>query len=119
MTTRGHSVLLLRICFTQNTLHYSELDKGSQYLGKPVFHYAVMPHTGNGKPGEVWQAEERFNLRLHAAQIGPTNRRHVPMSRLFLKIKPDTLSLSGMKLSESGKSYVVRLFNPSDRTGKR
>ena len=64
----------------------------------------------------MWQAEERFNSRFRVAQVGPTKHGTQPLTRSFLEVKPGGLHVSAVKQSESGKGWVVRLFNPSCRT---
>jgi len=101
----------LRICVTQEMLDYSQ-DKGSQCPGGHVFHYAIMPHAGDWEAGRIWQAAERFNLAFHAAQVGPTRHGSEPLTKTFLELNPDGLHVSAVKRSESGRGWVVRLFNP-------
>jgi len=108
----------LRICVTQDMLDYSKLDKGSQCPGRHKFRYAIMPHAGDWAEGRVWQASERFNLAFHAAQFGPTKHGNEPLTKSFLEIRPECLHVSAIKRSESGESWVVRLFNPYDKTIK-
>jgi hypothetical protein len=38
------------------------------------------------------------------------------MTKSFLDVKPDALHVSAVKQSESGEGWVVRLFNPFDKT---
>ena len=110
----------LQICVTQDMLtDYSQMDKGSQCVGKHRFHYAIFPHAGNWEKGKVWQAAERFNLAFQACQIGPTEHGTEPLAKSFLEITPEDLHVSAVKHSEDGKGWVIRVFNPSDqkRTG--
>ena len=106
----------LRICVTQEMLDYSQTDKESQCLGKHSFRYAVMPHAGDWKKGKLWQAAERFNLSFIAAQTGPTKHGTEPLTKSFLEIKPDVLHISAVKRSESGQGWIVRLFNPFEKS---
>jgi mannosylglycerate hydrolase len=105
----------LQICVTQDMLtDYSEIDKGSQCLGKQRFRYAIFPHAGNWEQGRVWQASERFNLAFQACQLGPTKHGTEPLTKSFLEIRPEGLHVSAVKRSEQGKGWIVRLFNPSN-----
>lgn len=108
----------LRICVTQEMIDYSQIDKGSQCLGRHTFRYAVMPHVGDWEKARLWQAADRFNLAFVAAQTGPTKHGTEPLAKSFLEVKPDNLTVSAVKRSESGNGWVVRLFNPSDKTVK-
>ncbi len=106
----------LRICVTSDMQDYSGWDKGSQCLGRNTFRYAFMPHKGDWEQGGVWQASEQFDLRLTAAQIAPNDHGKNPLTHSFLKLRDEKLCVSAVKRSEDGKGYVVRLFNPSDKT---
>lgn len=104
----------LRICVTSEMLDYSQLDKGSQCLGRHSFRYAIMPHAGDWEAGLVWQASERFTLELSAAQIGPSRHGKSPLSKSFLELAKEGLHVSAVKQSEDGSGWIVRVFNPSD-----
>jgi alpha-mannosidase len=106
----------LRICVTSDMQDYSGWDKGSQCLGKNTFRYAFMPHKGDWEEGGVWQASEQFDLRLTAAQIAPSDHGKNPLTYSFLRLQDENLCVSAVKRSEDGTGYVVRLFNPSDKT---
>jgi hypothetical protein len=106
----------LRICVTPEMTDYSQTDKGSQCQGINRFRYAVMPHNGNWEQGKVWQAAERFNLSFQACQLSPTKHGLEPMEKSFLEIKPDSMHISAVKRSESGEGWIVRIFNPSNKT---
>ncbi len=108
----------LRICVTSDMQDYSSVDKGSQCIGKNSFRYAFMPHCGDWEEGNVWKESESFNLGLSLAQIAPTDHGKNELVHSFLELKDENLSVSGIKRSEDGMGYVVRLFNPSDKTVK-
>lgn len=104
----------LQICVTQDVLtDYSQMDKGSQCLGKQRFRYAIFSHAGDWEKGKVWQASERFNLAFQACQLGPTKHGTEPLTKSFLEVKPEGLHVSAVKRSEHAGGWVVRLFNPS------
>jgi hypothetical protein len=77
-----------------------------------------MPHVGDWEKARLWQAADRFNLAFVAAQTGPTKHGTEPLAKSFLEVKPDNLTVSAVKRSESGNGWVVRLFNPFDKTVK-
>jgi len=106
----------LRICVTQDMQNYSNWEKGSQCLGKNVFRYAFMPHTGDWESANVWGESERFNLRFGVAQLAPTGHGKNPLAHSFLELTTEALNVSAVKRAEDGSGYVVRLFNPSDST---
>ena len=108
----------LRICVTQDMQDYSKQDKGSQCIGINTFRYAFMPHSGDWEEGNVWGESERFNLTFGAVQLAPTAHGKNSLVHSFLELGTEKLNVSAIKQSEDGKGYVVRLFNPSDKTVK-
>jgi len=108
----------LRICVTSDMQDYSGWEKGSQCLGINKFRYAFMPHTGDWEAGDVWKESERFNLHLNVAQLAPTANGKNSLVKSFLELAEENLHVSAVKRSESGEGYVIRLFNPSDKTIK-
>ena len=107
----------LRICATNvGMADYSKLDKGSQCRGRHTFRYALLPHEGDGHPAALWQLAERFCHDLRIVQIGPTPHGSQPPARSFLEVEPEGLHVSAVKQSESARGWIVRLFNPSERT---
>ena len=110
--------LTLLRCFAMRMFEndWSHLDSGAQCPGRQEFRYAIMPHAGDWAGGRVWQAAERFNIGLLACQIGPSRHGTRPLSGSFLEIEPEALHLSAVKRAESGKGWIVRLFNPLDES---
>jgi len=107
----------LQICVTQDMLtDYSEIEKGSQCLGKQRFRYAIFPHAGDWAQARLWQAAERFNQAFQACQLGPTKHGTEPTEKSFLEIQPEGLHVSAIKRSEDEKGWIVRIFNPYDET---
>ncbi len=106
----------LRICVTQEMTDYSNVDKSSQCLGKHSFRYGIMPHGGDWVMADMWQQAERFNLAMLVGQISPTKHGTEPIEKSFLELKEEGLDVSAVKRSENGGGWVVRLFNPFDRT---
>jgi len=106
----------LRICVTTDMQDYSQWDKGSQCIGENTFRYAFMPHKGDWEEADVWGESERFNLGLSVAQIAPTGHGKNPLVKSFLELTSERLNVSAIKRSEDDTGYVIRLFNPSDKT---
>ena len=77
-----------------------------------------MPHKSNWEEANIWQESERFNLYLTIGQVAPTDHGKNPLDHSFLELKDENLNVSAIKRSEDGEGYVVRLFNPSDKTIK-
>jgi hypothetical protein len=95
---------------------FSKLDNGSQCGGPHRFRYGLLPHEGDGYAAGLWQHAERFCHDLRVVQIGPTPHGRQPLAKSFLEVEPEGLHVSGVKQSESGRGWIVRLFNPSERT---
>lgn len=108
----------LRICVTSDMQDYSGLDKGSQSLGKSTFRYAFMPHGGDWEEANVWGESEKFNLIFSAVQLAPTSHGKNALAHSFVELNTDRLNVSAIKKSEDKEGYVIRLFNPSDKTVK-
>ena len=104
----------LRICITNLEMTDYPDDKGSQCLGRHTFRYAFMPHAGDWRAGRVLQAAERFDTPVRVAQIGPSPGGRLPATKSFLEVESDEVHLSALKQSESGKGWIVRIFNPTD-----
>jgi len=77
----------------------------------------IRPPTPGASSTKLWQTAERFNLAFIAAQTAPTKKGTEPQVKSFLEIDPNNwVYISTVKRSESGKGWVVRLFNPLDKT---
>ena len=85
-----------------------------QCMGRFEFDYAIYPHQSDWNRGGVYEEARRFNVPVNLAQCGPGLRVAKPETS-FVQISPRTLILSAMKVAESGKSLIVRLFNPTSR----
>lgn len=87
---------------------------GSQCLGQHTSAYALFPHEGNWKIGNVYENTYRHFAPLKLVQIGRTEG-ELPKTHQFLKIEPESLVLSALKKCEYRDSVILRFFNP---TGK-
>ena len=93
---------------------YPEMER-SQCLGKHEYSYALYPHAGDWENGVYAEAED-LNLPLEPAQVGP-HPGTLPKAMSFLELQGDNLQLTAFKQAEDRpESYVVRLFNPTERT---
>jgi mannosylglycerate hydrolase len=107
----------LRICVTNVEMtDYSKLGNGSQCQGRHTFRYALLPHAGDAHSAGLWQLAERFCHDLRVVQIGPTPHGMQPPAKSFLEVEPEGLHVSAVKQSETGRGWVVRLFNPAEGT---
>jgi len=93
---------------------YPEMDL-AQCIGYHEWTYALYPHRGDWTNG-CFREAENLNLPLEAAQAGPhPGRLRKFMS--FLEIEGENLQITAFKRGQDRpSSYIVRLFNPTDRT---
>ncbi len=95
---------------------YPEMEL-AQCPGHMEWSYALYPHEGNWTNGVYAQAEEA-NLPLEPAQVGP-HKGTLPKSMSFLELEGANLQLTVFKRAEDRpRSYIVRLFNPTDKPVK-
>jgi alpha-mannosidase len=95
---------------------YPEMEL-AQCPGHHEWTYALYPHTGDWTHGVYAEAED-LNLPLEAAQVGP-HKGKLPKTLSFLELEGDNLQLTAFKRAEDRpKSYVVRIFNPTDKPVK-
>jgi len=106
----------LLICQTWKWSDYSPYDPESQCPGEHTYKYAIMPHEGDWQTGNVWRESENFNTEVFTAMMSPAGNGNQPLSRSFLDVQPSVLQVSAVKKSESGNGWVVRVFNPSNKT---
>lgn len=106
----------LRIYVTPEEQNYARIEDGSQSFGNHSFRYAFMPHKGNYEDAKVWKASDDFNMEITIGQIAPTNHGKNPLEKSFVELRNESLHISAVKKSEDGKGYVIRLFNPSEKT---
>ncbi|HPN36453.1 MAG TPA: glycoside hydrolase family 38 C-terminal domain-containing protein [bacterium] len=94
---------------------YSKEQKGSQCLGRSVFHYALYPHAGDWEQGRVFAQTEAHNRPLNILQAAK-NRGSWPKRHSFLQLEPEVLQITAVKKAEQGDTLIVRFYNPTDRT---
>ena len=81
---------------------------GAQCLGKHVFHYSLVPHSGGWESAFV-QAH-RFAHPLRGVTTTAGKGQLAPKAGL-LSIAPSALVLSALKAAENGQGIIVRLYN--------
>ncbi|HIJ64494.1 MAG TPA: hypothetical protein HPP77_00980 [Candidatus Hydrogenedentes bacterium] len=91
--------------------------EGMQCLGAHEFRYAVYPHKGDWRAGDVPFQAANHNTPLRAMQSG-RNEGTLPWRLGFVEISPRTLVFSGIKRAETRRAIVVRMFNPTSETVK-
>ncbi len=86
----------------------------SQCPGRHEWTYAIYPHAGDWTHG-VYEEAEDLNLPLEPAQAG-AHKGTLPKSMSFLEISGENLQMTALKRAEDRPdSYIVRLFNPTDK----
>ena len=92
---------------------YPDMER-AQCIGKLEFSYALYPHAGDWTHGCYEQAEDA-NLPLEPAQAGP-HKGDLPKELSFLEVKGNQVQLTAFKEAQDRPgSYVIRLFNPTDK----
>ncbi|HOJ32880.1 MAG TPA: glycoside hydrolase family 38 C-terminal domain-containing protein [Candidatus Hydrogenedentes bacterium] len=93
---------------------YPEMEL-AQCIGPHEWTYAIYPHRGDWTHG-VFDEAEALNLPLESAQVGPHPGK-LPKNLSFLELRGGNLQLTAFKRAEDRPhSYVVRLFNPENKS---
>ena len=83
-------------------------------LGKFNISYALYPHAGDWKKGEVWAEGEDFNIPVYAAEPPSLAlaKAHAtrPEEASFFSVDAPGVVLTGMKQSEDGNELIIRLL---------
>jgi mannosylglycerate hydrolase len=95
-----------------------ENQSGSQVQRELEFKYAIYPHIGDWKTAEVYREAETFNVKPASYQMCGNAVGDLPPVKSFLEISNPNIILSALKLSETGDSLTLRLFNPTDSIQK-
>jgi len=86
---------------------------GTNYLayqqGPVTFRYALRPHNGTDSA-----AASRFAIGLSQPLLAGVSTGNEQVSSSMLKIEPARVLLNGLKPSDDGKAWIVRLFCASD-----
>jgi len=106
-----------RVYMTANTdLTPEEEAKypGTNCLGKMEFRYAVYPHAGDWREGNVFHEAYDFKTPIRAIQ-GPAKRGDLPAHRSFLSVQPaEKILFSALRPSADGQGWILRLCNLED-----
>lgn len=82
--------------------------------GKHVFEYAIYPHPGDWREGNVSRQAELFSSGIYTAMSGP-HRGNLLWEAGFLEIEPAELVLTAVKLAEAGERLILRFYNISNQ----
>jgi alpha-mannosidase len=88
-------------------------------LGKFNISYSLYPHAGNWE-NDVWAEGDNYNVPVYAAEprslsFGKENASD-PEEASFFSLDAPNVVLSGMKQSEDGKEFIVRLAEVEGKT---
>ncbi len=86
--------------------------KLAQSLGINECHYAILPHAGDWRQGDLYREAERFEVPLETAQAGRGGG-DMPRQFSFLEIAPKQIVPSAMKKCDERDTLILRLFNPT------
>ena len=81
---------------------------GAQCLGKHVFHYSLIPHSGGWEAAFVEAHRFAHPLRGVTSTAG---KGELPPRAGLLSVAPSALVLSALRAAEDGQSLIVRLYN--------
>ncbi len=84
----------------------------SQCPGEHEFNFWIYPHSGGTIKGNVVQETERVYSPLIPVQSG-VSKGTQPRTKSLLKIQPDIITMSALKLAEDRDGYILRIYNPS------
>ena len=81
---------------------------GAQCLGKHVFHYSLIPHSGGWEAAFVQAHRFAHPLRGVTTTAG---KGQLAARASLLSSEPSALVLSALRAAEDGQSLIVRLYN--------
>ncbi|MCL2013392.1 MAG: glycosyl hydrolase-related protein [Oscillospiraceae bacterium] len=119
---RTISITLLRTqraYMTANAnMNVEELDKhtGQHSFGDLEYNYALYPHSGDWRTGEVLTTAYDYKVDIKAVQ-GVSRAGSLPSAASFLKLDsdPGDIMVSAVKQAENGDGLIVRLWNSTER----
>lgn len=85
---------------------------GGQSLGKHVFDYSLIPHSSG------WQHASSIARQFGVPMRAQPTRNHIghlPVRHSFVRVEPDSIVMSSVKLADSGDAVIVRFYNPTHR----
>lgn len=88
---------------------------GAQCPGIYRFRYAILPHRDNWKNAGVLRESLEHSVGLRTLFNDQTCDGYLPERFSFLSITPPELILSAFKLAEDSDTFVLRLYNPTEK----
>ncbi len=99
-------------------MNVEELDQytGQHSFGKMVYEYALYPHQGDFRKGNVLNTAYQAKVPLKAIQ-GVAIKGELPDTASFVTIAPEgKILVSALKQSEDGSGLTLRVWNTTDET---
>lgn len=86
--------------------------KGSHIPGVIEFQYALYPHSGDWREGNVLREAYCSKVPIQILQGVRKEAGVLPAENSLITIEPgDCIHLSALKLAEDGKGYILRIWN--------
>ncbi len=89
--------------------------KGSQCLGEHNFRISIYPHSKNWDEGNVFPEAIKFNQPILLVETNNATE-NILNETSFLRINPENLIFSCFKKSEDEKGFVLRVYNPTEKS---
>lgn len=104
------------ICTEMRALGKFPDQKGGQCLGIREFEYSLYPHAGDWETAKVFKEAKAFNVPLTVMQTAFHKLGSIPSGTSLFSIESEDLVISALKKAEDRDSYILRLFNPTDKS---
>jgi alpha-mannosidase len=93
-------------------------DPFAQCLGEQTFEYALLPHSGDWRSAQLPQLCAQYLSPCVAMELSKGSREgSLPLGQASLfRFERSQVCFSGVKPSEDGLSWIIRVFNPTDET---
>lgn len=85
----------------------------AQCLEKNVYHYSLIPHQGDFIKDKTHLLSHNFT-RPFLSYVGDIKKGDLPGQMCFLKVEPNCLMVSAVKIAENSDEVIIRLYNISD-----
>ncbi|RCV64974.1 alpha-mannosidase [Methanophagales archaeon] len=80
----------------------------AEELKRYTFNYSIYPHVGDWRDASAYKHAYEFNCALYGLQLSSDKK--LPLKRSFLKIEPDNVILSAMKMAEDEDGAIIRFY---------
>ena len=104
------ALTLMRAAVGHTQLHDADLTHGGQCLGEQAAEYALLPHVGDWRAGDVHREAQRY---LSPPRLVPTTWHDgvLDLTGAWMDPLPPEIALTALKPSQDGRDTVLRLVN--------